>query len=144
MTTRHFIATKAVIERDGKILLLRENPAYSDGLQAGLYDVVGGRNKAGETKRDGLRREVMEETGLTVHDADLFHVDDVTLKKDDEQWVIQCYYYACHIPDGDVKLSQDHDDYRWVDLDELDTIKYIPRLKTIFDAYMERFEADEE
>lgn len=142
MTTRHFIATKALIERDGKILLLRESDAYADGVQTGRFDVPGGRNNPNETKRDGLRREVMEECGLTVQDADLFFVDDVTVKKENEEWIIRRHYYACHIPAGDVVLSTDHDAFEWVDLDNLDTANVIPNLKPVFDAYFSRFDTD--
>lgn len=143
MVIRHFIATKALIERDGKILLLRESGAYADGVQTGRYDVPGGRNNPNETKHDGLRREVMEECGLAVQQADLFFVDDVTVNKNDEQWIIRRHYYACHIPDGDVVLSTDHDEFQWVDVDQLlDMANVIPNLKPVFEAYFNRFDVD--
>lgn len=37
---RVFVATKAFIIHEGKVLLLREASAYKDGSNAGRFDVV--------------------------------------------------------------------------------------------------------
>jgi 8-oxo-dGTP diphosphatase len=61
-----FAATKAFILYQGKVLLLRESTQYSDGSNAGGYDVVGGRVTPGERFDESLLREIREETGLSV------------------------------------------------------------------------------
>ncbi len=60
------IATKAVIVKDDKILILREAATYGDGTQRGRYHMPGGRVEIGEPFEDALRREIREETGLEV------------------------------------------------------------------------------
>jgi len=60
------VAMKAVIVRDGKVLILREAKTYDEGTNIGRYHMPGGRLDPGENFEDGLRREVREETGLEV------------------------------------------------------------------------------
>lgn len=66
MEPKLFVATKAFIERDGKILILREAGKYQDGTNIGHYDVPGGRLTPGENWQVALTREVKEETDLDV------------------------------------------------------------------------------
>ncbi|MES2122859.1 MAG: NUDIX domain-containing protein, partial [Chlamydiota bacterium] len=61
-----FVATKAFIHFQGKILLLRESNRYEEGSNTGYFDVVGGRMTPGESFDECLMREVKEETGLDV------------------------------------------------------------------------------
>jgi 8-oxo-dGTP diphosphatase len=61
-----FVATKAFIRRDKKILILRESAEYKEGTNIGRFDVPGGRISPGERFDNCLRREIKEETGLDV------------------------------------------------------------------------------
>jgi ADP-ribose pyrophosphatase YjhB (NUDIX family) len=64
---RLFIATKALIQYQGLVLILRESNKYVDGTQTGKFDVPGGRMTVmGESYLDSLRREVFEESGLEI------------------------------------------------------------------------------
>jgi len=58
----------ALIERAGKVLLGRR--AFDPG--AGCWGLPGGFLEEGEPPLDGLRREVREETGLTIEPGELF------------------------------------------------------------------------
>jgi 8-oxo-dGTP diphosphatase len=53
------IAQKAIIEKDGKLLLQR-HPLHTE------WDLPGGRLHAGESPDEGLQREVREELGVDV------------------------------------------------------------------------------
>ncbi|MFC5666353.1 NUDIX domain-containing protein [Kitasatospora misakiensis] len=57
-----FVAA-AVINHDGRVLLVRRNP---DDYMGGLWEIPSGTVEAGETILDALRRETNEETGLTI------------------------------------------------------------------------------
>lgn len=119
MTTTLFVAAKALIIRDGKLLLLRESSAYADGTNEGRYDVPGGRIDPAESLIDALMREVKEETGLTLATAVPFSAGEWWPKKNGEQWHIVGIYHAVRVEPGKVVLSDDHDHYIWADLDDL-------------------------
>ncbi len=57
-----FVAA-AVIEHDGRVLLLRRKP---EDFMGGLWEIPSGKVEAGETLLEALRRETAEETGLTI------------------------------------------------------------------------------
>ncbi len=76
MEPKFFIATKAFIVRDRKVLIVRESSKYQDGTNAAKYDVVGGRLTPGERFDESLRREVKEETGLEVKIGKPFFVNE--------------------------------------------------------------------
>lgn len=60
---QHFlgkVATKAIITKDGKVLMTR------DHRDNAIWDLPGGRINAGENIEAGLRREVQEELGVDV------------------------------------------------------------------------------
>lgn len=115
--TRLFVATKALIIHDGKLLLLREAPKYADGTHIGEYDVPGGRIDPAEDLMTALKREVKEETGLSVVDAQLYDSTEWWPEKNDEQWHIIGLFYRVTVADASrITLSTDHDDYLWHDL----------------------------
>ncbi|WP_031075469.1 NUDIX hydrolase [Streptomyces sp. NRRL WC-3742] len=57
-----FVAA-AVINHDGRVLLVRRNP---DDYMGGMWEIPSGTVETGETILDAMYRETAEETGLTV------------------------------------------------------------------------------
>lgn len=113
---RLFVATKAFIYNDkGQVLVLRESNKYADGTNAGAYDVPGGRVKPGENHIESLKREVMEETGLVVDVEAPFSTNEWSPTVRGELWQIIGIFYRCKPKSDQIKLSADHDDYKWID-----------------------------
>lgn len=111
---RLFVGAKGIIEYDGKILLLRESSKYVDGTEVGKWDVPGGRIDPEETLRDGLIREVKEESGLDIEPGTLLGAfDGFPNIKGEECHVIRLYYH-CIAKTNEVVLSNDHDMHEWV------------------------------
>lgn len=108
------IATKAIIEHDGKILLLREAATYGDGTQRGRWHVPGGRVEVGEHFEAALRREVQEEAGLKIEIVKPVFVGEwhPVIKGEPNQ--IVGIFFLCRASSANVTLSTEHDKYQWV------------------------------
>lgn len=110
------IAAKAVITNNaGKLLILREASTYEEGNHTGRYQFPGGRIDPGEPFVEGLHREVMEETGLKVKIISPLFVGEwwPTIKGNKNQ--IVAIFIRCEAITEDVKVSEEHDDYKWID-----------------------------
>ena len=90
----------AVVEYQGRILLAR-NAAWTNKM----YALITGFMEAGETPREGIVREIAEETSLRARSLDLIGVYDFQRMNQ----VIIAYHAEC---EGEVKLSPELVDYR--------------------------------
>ena len=62
------IGVYGLIIKDNKILLIKK----ATGPYDGLLDLPGGSFEFGETPIEALKREIEEESGLIIHDYELF------------------------------------------------------------------------
>lgn len=136
MDIKLFVATKAFIFHQGKVLILRESSKYSDGANSGKYDVVGGRVTPGQRFDESLKREVREETGLDVDIMEPFFVNEWRPLVRNEQWQIVGIFFKCIAKSGDVILSQDHDHFMWIHPAEYKKYDLIENLFPAFEAYL--------
>ena len=112
-----FVGAKGLIVRqDGKVLIVKEADQYIDGEGCcpGEWDLVGGRIEPEESLLEGLAREIIEESGLTVTVGELLGVAENFPTMKGEKVHIVRVYYICTTVNDDVKLSSDHDEYRWI------------------------------
>jgi 8-oxo-dGTP diphosphatase len=110
------VAAKAVITNTkGQVLIVREAKTYKDGVKIGVYGMPGGRLEPGEAFLDGLAREVREETGLTVAAGQPLLVGEWCPVIRGVPHQIIAIFIACQSQSTAVQLSDDHDDYMWID-----------------------------
>lgn len=133
---RLFVATKAFVVFEGKVLILRESPKYDDGTNIGKFDVPGGRVQSGERFDQGLLREIHEETGLDVTIIRPFHTDEWRPVVKDEHWQIVGTYFLCQADNTNVILGKDHSEYQWIDPTKHQDYPLIDNLKRAFAAYV--------
>lgn len=103
-------AVKAVIKNDkGDILLLQRNPKNTGVAN---WDFPGGLIEPGEEEKDALKREVKEELDL---DMEVIEKGKKWkfFRPLDSQWV-DVQNYVCKIIGGEMNLSDEHIDYKWV------------------------------
>lgn len=136
METKLFVATKALISYQNKVLILRESSKYKDGANSGRYDVVGGRINPGQRFDESLIREVDEETCLKVRIGEPFYVGEWRPVVKGEPWQIVGIFFKCSADSDAVKLSEDHDEFLWIDPRDYKNYNLIPNLIPAFEAYL--------
>ena len=104
------LVVKGIIfdEQRKKILLLKRSEREDIGV--GTWEGVGGTVEAGESLEEALRREIREEAGISVEVENLAYVSYVGTM------IILVYY--CVLKSGDVTLSEEHCEARWVEKQE--------------------------
>ena len=110
------VAAKALLINDeGKVLILREASTYQEGTNIGRYGLPGGRTDPGESFFDGLKREVSEECGLQFEPIKPLLVGEwfPTIKGAKNH--ITAIFFACRALTTKVRLSDEHDDFQWID-----------------------------
>lgn len=132
----------ALIEApDGRFLVTQRSLEKHWG--AGWWEIPGGGVRAGETTLDAVRREVPEETGLTVSGEGLtpiYSYENVDLKRGDN-YIVDFYHLHLDFMADDVQLIDGEAvDYRlctWEDichLNEESTVLHFNRIREALEA----------
>lgn len=132
MAARPFgFAVKAfVINPHGEFLFLKRS-ALSKHF-AGTWELPGGKVDAGEAFDTALIREVSEETGLTISLDRVVGATHYELP----QIKLAVLFLEGRINSGEVQLSDEHDDYRWVRSNEILGLDLSPQLKQFLSSYV--------
>lgn len=101
---------RGLVIRDGKVLLVRRSP--TDQWRPGRWEFPGGKLDRGERLVPSLKREVHEETGITVKVIEPLYFGDEYPKGPKGIQLINLIL-TCRYTDGDVKLSFEHDGFVW-------------------------------
>jgi mutator protein MutT len=98
------VSKAVIIKEDGALLLLRSKGEKFPGK----WDLPGGHIHVGEDPKDGLVREVKEETGVTLQEPieKLYVEGNMT-------------FYRAQMPDEKITLSHEHDDHKFVTSDNI-------------------------
>jgi len=108
-------AARALILREERVLLLRK-AGYADGER---YALPGGGQAPGETLRQALLRECLEEIGTRVEIRDLLHVADYFKARETEppttRHLVE-FLFSCEVPDTYVPCNGEHPDKHQVEV----------------------------
>jgi 8-oxo-dGTP pyrophosphatase MutT (NUDIX family) len=106
---RYVVAVAAIIFKEGKVLAMRR-AAHKDA-GAGLWETLSGRVHPGEEPVDAVRREIVEECGLTVA-LEARPLTAYCAKRGAEDMIL-ILYRADYLA-GEVIMSHEHDRYAWL------------------------------
>ena len=104
---------------DGDRFMACQRPAHK--ARALLWEFVGGKVEAGETKEEALIRECQEELGITVAVEDVFM--EVTHEYPD--LTVHLTLFNARIAEG-VPRKLEHNDIRWMTVEEIDDFAFCP------------------
>jgi 8-oxo-dGTP diphosphatase len=123
-------AVRAVIrDHAGRWLLLRRSSQCEHFV--GTWELPGGKPDSGETIDRALCREVCEETGLLVHPTKLAGTTEREMP--DVHLVVLCFYSTAEM--RAVTLSDEHDDFAWVQLSEMDGLDLHPETRAFLQEH---------
>ena len=106
------VGVGAVVVQDERVLVVKRG---REPLK-GHWTLPGGVLELGETLTEGVKREVEEETGLTVEALELVEILDRIHREDGQvrfHYVIVDYF--CKVVGGELRTGSDADDVRWVE-----------------------------
>ncbi|MDH5533113.1 MAG: NUDIX hydrolase [Candidatus Pacebacteria bacterium] len=101
-----------VFNSNNEILFLKRSNKCA---RAGGWDFPGGALEEEEAE-EGIVRETREETGLEIEDV--APISLITHLRDDPQSSILLIGYKANLKSGEVRLSWEHDQYKWVSVEE--------------------------
>ena len=116
MNTR--IVLTGILRHKDLFLVVKRNE--NDDLYPGAWEFPGGHLEKGETLKDGLKRELMEEIGFSEDfNPIITHYFDEVKEKNNELIYDLEIDFIINVDKTkvDVKLSEEHSDYKWVTKD---------------------------
>jgi 8-oxo-dGTP diphosphatase len=113
------VGVSAIIIHESQVLLVQRG---QEPLK-GEWSLPGGALELGETLEDGVRREVLEETGFIVEPVQLVELFDKIIR--DQAGSVRFHYvladYLCRVTGGSLCCASDAADARWLTRRELNS-----------------------
>ena len=119
--------TAGIIINDGKVLIAQRKRGKS---QEFMWEFPGGKLEEGETLQQCLKRELMEELNLSVVIGDFFMQSSF----DYDFGTIELYAYWATCKQDNLTYHPDHEQARWISVDEIDNYSFSPADVPIVEA----------
>ena len=140
------IVSAHVYSSDGKLLMARNTHPAAGVVYGDCWKISGGGVDPGETQLQTLVREVQEETGIDIMPFEVELVEDLmtgeaekTLRETGEQVLAKMKFFTYKVvldkPANQISVTLDpheFNEYKWVDLVELKTLKLSPPSVELF------------
>ena len=122
------LTMRGIIKNENdEILILKRHPKSRTNPE--MWELPGGKVEKGEFFDDALVREIKEETDLDVEVGDFAEAvqNDYSHKR-----TVQLIMYLDNVR-GDVKISDEHTDWMWADLEKIKTLRISTSLKKVLE-----------
>ena len=125
------VGVKALIKnRDNQYLFLQRETKLSTDSNEISWDIPGGRINPDESLFEGLKREVIEETGCVITSSPrLIAAQDIFVPTKEIHVVRLTYVLEENI--ADVILSEEHVDYKWIHESKVTSLNAEPFLAEV-------------
>ena len=125
---KHRLVARIIVHRGEDILFVRRSESDS---RAGVYEMPGGMVDPGESLEQGALRELKEETGLSA--GELIFRETSAYEVGEEKRLSGIF--EAYIEGGEVVLSDEHDDFKWLNADNYHNVNLEPHYREYFDEY---------
>lgn len=123
-----YVGVGAVIEKNNQILVLKRSPEKD--FAPNTWEVVTGRLEHEEEPEKGILREVLEEVKLEVDI--ILPVHTGFFYRGGKEFPMVFIVFWCKYLSGDVELSWEHNEYKWITLEEALELKNLEPFATSF------------
>lgn len=114
------VAKALIINSDNNVLILTLGEHKQRPEKSFKPDLPGGMVDPGESDRDGVIREVAEETSIVVDLNSAIPIYSKTEFYNNENKSVTKHLFIIQLDTNpEVQLSWEHSDYKWIPLDEL-------------------------
>ncbi len=130
-----------MILKDGKLLLGKrhEDPEKASSLLngAGTWTMPGGKLNFGETFEAGAKREVFEETGITLNKTDVICVNQDIIET--AHFITIGLFSSAFSGEPKIMEPDEITEWRWFDLNNLPSPIYFPSAKVLENYKQKKF-----
>ena len=122
------LTVRGIIKNNAnEILIVKRHPKSRTDPE--MWELPGGKVEKGEFFADALVREIKEETNLDVNVGDFAEAiqNDYMHKR-----TVQVMMYLCDVK-GEVKISDEHTDWMWADLEKIKGLEISTSLKKVLE-----------
>lgn len=131
------VTTGGAVINDGKILILQRS--LKNSVYPGLWELPSGKKEPMESVWDSVVREVKEETNIDVKPIDIVSTFNFEIDKPDEiRDVTQLIFLVEAFGSIKVVISDEHDNFRWINRDEMKDYNLSKETKTAIEKAFSR------
>lgn len=118
-----FVASAIIQNENDEILLLQRSTKSSF---SGFWQLPEGKLEEGEKPQEALERELKEEIGVETVSLELLAVKATPLEAKGIKYLAFRIIFNAKIKTNEIKLSNEHINYRWVKKKEVKDMKLLP------------------
>lgn len=125
----------AIIFNKNMDVLLLKRSSYEKQWQPNKWALVGGGVEKNEEPIDAVKREIKEEIGLEIENF----IEKFVLQRNEDS--VEHMFITKYIGDNnDIKLNDEHEEYKWVNVNDLNKMDVVPNLIEYVKIAIEKYE----
>jgi hypothetical protein len=124
-----------IAKKGDKVLILKRSGKVS--TYAGKWAGVSGGLQPGEEPLEAARREMKEETGLSLGQKEIaVHGEPIYARDNEMLWEI--HPFLVEIQEESIALDWEHDEYQWVSPGEIGNYQTVPKLEKVIESLLKQ------
>jgi len=118
MSRKYKVSSIIVVNEDGQVLAIKRSQKCRSFK--GFWNFPGGGVEQNESAAEGAKRELYEETNLSIEKKDLHYFKKYYTP------TLEVNYFITFVYNGDIILNEESTDYKWFNLSKIKLNEFIP------------------